>query len=342
MDGLTRRAACNRRSFTLGITSLMLLPQARAGAQSTKGLPKVAILSPSTPEHAKTPGTPPYSFVLGLTELGYLDGKNIALEFRFANNALERLPALAAELVDIHPDVIFTFTSGGARAAASATSTIPIVVGPVIEATMIELVKDIAHPAGNVTGATVNSLGQHEKCLQLLKETVPQITRVGVLLNPLNPAWNDYPAVLNEAARTVGVEVIRAEARGVPELDQAFGAMATQGVDGLFALNDSSLAGAVPVPKRLFELIDSHRLPSASDAAPFAREGGLLALGTDFAAIGHRGAFYVHRLLQGAKPSELPVELPTEFKLIVNLKAADALGIVVPPAIIAGADEVIE
>jgi putative ABC transport system substrate-binding protein len=271
-----------------------------------------------------------------------VDGQTVSLEFRFANDALERLPALAAELVATQPDVIWTWTSGAARAAASATSTIPIVVSPVNEAVMLRLVKDIAHPAGNVTGATLNSRLQHEKCLQLLKEVAPQITRVGVLVNPLNPAWDDYPAVLNEAARMLGLELIRAEARGASEIDQAFAALIANGGDALFAINDGSLAGADVVPRRILELIKTHRLPSVSDAAQFVRQGGLLALGVNDYGIAHRGAFFVHRILQGAKPGDLPVELPTEFRLIVNLKAAAAIGLVVPPAIMAAADEVIE
>ena len=127
----------------------------------------------------------------GLAELGYVDGQNITLEFRFADHALERLPALAAELVAGQPDVLYTWTSGGARAAAAATSTIPIVVAPVNEGTMAALVPDFAHPPGNVTGLTLNNRQQHEKCLQLLKEAAPGITRVGVLLNPAQPGLAD-------------------------------------------------------------------------------------------------------------------------------------------------------
>ena len=176
-----------------------------------------------------------------------------SMEFRFANHAIERLPALAAELVAGQPDVLYTWTSGGARAAAAATSTIPIVVGPVNEGTMAGLVSDFGHPAGNVTGMTLNNRQQHEKCLQLLKEAAPSTTRVGVLLNSLNPVWQTYPDVLAQAARALGVTLVRVEARGEAELDQAFAAMAAQRVDGLFGLGDGALVGNTPTLKRIVE-----------------------------------------------------------------------------------------
>jgi putative tryptophan/tyrosine transport system substrate-binding protein len=333
-----------RRCLILGSASLLLsLGSVPVRAERPTGrLPKVGILSPSTPAYARTPGTLANSFLLGLADLGYVDGQNVSFEFRFANHELERLPALAAELVATHPDVLWTFTSGGALAVASAASTIPIVVAPVNEATMHRLVADFAHPAGNITGLTLNELRQHEKCLQLLKGAAPRVTRVGVLLNPLNPAWDHYPDVLSQAARDLAIELIRGEARGVPEIDKAFAAMAAHGIDGLFALNDSTLVSSTHVPKRIMELIDRHHLPAVSDAALFAREGGLLALGTDASAMARRGAVYVHRILQGAKPSELPVQHPAEFRLIVNLIAAKTLGLELPPALLARADEVIE
>ena len=224
-----------------------------------------------------------------LAEFGYVDGENISLEFRFANHAIERLPDLAAELVAGQPDVMYTWTSGGARAAAAATDTIPIVVAPVNEGTMAALVADFAHPAGNVTGMTLNNRQQHEKCLQLLKEAAPGITRVGVLLNPLNPVWQTYPDVLAQAAQALGVTLVRVEARGEAELDQAFAAMAAERVDGLFGISDSTLVGNTQTLKRIVELISEYRLPSVSDETDFARAGGLLSLGPDFSPIG-RGA----------------------------------------------------
>jgi len=277
-----------------------------------------------------------------LGDLGYVVGQTIDLEFRFAHNELERLPALAAELVAWEPDVLYTWTSGGARAAAAATSTIPIVVAPVAEATMAALVPDFAHPSGNITGLTLTGPHQQEKALQILKEVAPNIRRVGVLFNPLNPAWRGYPAVLNDAALALGIELVPAEARGAPEIDQAFATMAVQKVDAVFGLSDSTLIGAEPTPARIFELLATRRLPSASDEDSFAQEGGLLSLGVDEPVIRPGAAQYIHRILQGAKVAELPVVLPSKFILAVNLKTAQQLGISIPPSILLRADEVIE
>ncbi len=330
-----------RRTAVLGLTSLAMLPLGRLAAQQADRPPKVAILSPSPSASVQTPGSPLHGLLAGLAELGYVDGRNVSLEFRFADHALERLPGLAAELVATQPDVLYTWTSGGARAAAAATSAIPIVVAPVNQATMAALVTDFARPVGNVTGLTYTGREEHEACLRLLKEVAPGVTRVGVLLNPLNPAWRTYPEVLNEAARALGIELVRAEARGAPEVEQAFAAMAARNVDGFFGLSDSTLVGAAPTPGRIFELLASRRLPSVSDDGDFVREGGLLSFHPDDPAIYRGAADYIHRILRGATPGELPVVRP-KMLLAVNLKTAQALGLTIPPSVLLRADEVIE
>jgi putative ABC transport system substrate-binding protein len=282
------------------------------------------------------------SLLTRLSDLGYVDGENISLKYRFAEHTLERLPTLAAELVAWQPDVLWTFTSGGARAAAAATSTVPIVVGPVAEETMAALVPNFASPPGNITGLPITGVRQREKCLQLLKEAAPAIARVGVLLNPLNPAWDGYPEVLNDAARMLGIELIRAEARGIGELEQAFAMMAAQQVNGLLALNESSLTGSPPALELLVKLATDLRLPSVSDTTEFAPGGGLLGLGPDYAHVGRGAAEYIHRILQGSKIAELPVVRMSNFILAVNLRTAEQLGITIPPSILLRADEVIE
>jgi putative ABC transport system substrate-binding protein len=331
-----------RRTALAGLLIAPLWPALAALAQDASRLPKLAILSPATAAQVQTPGHNLNMLLTALAELGYVDGQNISLEFRFANHALERLPGLAGELVAMQPDVIYTWSSGAGRAVAAATSTVPIVLAPVAEPTMAALVSDMAHPGGNITGLTILNLDRHEKCLQLLKETVPQITRVGVLLNPLNPVWNGYPGVLADAAQALRIDLVRVEARGVAEIEQAFAAMAAQRVDALFGLDDSTLAGAIPQPASLMKLLATHRLASISDAQGFARAGGLLSLETDQAAITRGAALYVQRILRGAKVSDLPVVHPATFKLVVNLKTAQQLGITIPPSILLRADEVIE
>ena len=162
----------------------------------------------------------------GLRALGYVEGRNVSLEYRFADGDYKRLPALAAELVSLRPDVIYTHTGAGADAAArAATTTIPIVVGPAGEATLTRLAVNLARPTGNVTGVTLNSSEQDQKCLQLLKDLAPRASRVAVLVNPDNSAYRDYPGVLSPAATKLDVTLIRIDARGVSELPQAFAAI---------------------------------------------------------------------------------------------------------------------
>jgi putative tryptophan/tyrosine transport system substrate-binding protein len=334
-----------RRDVTLGLAGLaglFVLPFGPLEAQQPDRLPKVAILAIDTPHYVDRPTSNIGIVRAALAELGYVDGKNVSFEFRFAHRAYERLPALAAELVASRPDVLYTWTSGGGRAAAGATSTIPIVLAPVAEATMAALVPDFARPPGNITGLTITSLLLEEKGLQLLKETVPGIKRVGVLLNPLNPIWHGYPELINDAARALGIELVRVEAHGVDDIDEAFAAMAAQDVDAVFGLTDATLIGADPTPQRILELLASHRLPAASDHPNFAREGSLLSIGTDIDALLRGAAEYIDRLLRGAKVAELPVVLPSKFILAVNLKTARQLGITIPPPILLRADEVIE
>jgi putative ABC transport system substrate-binding protein len=254
-----------RRDVALSLAALSVLPCDPLGAQERGRRPKVALLCPTPPDYAERPNAGLSILLASLADLGYVDGDSVSLDFRFAHDALERLPALASELVAQKPDVLYTWSSGGARAAAGATSTIPIVIAPVSADTMASLVPDFAHPAGNITGLTLTSREQREKGLQLLKEAVPGIRRVGVLFNPLNPAWRGYPEVLHNAALGLGIELLRAEARGLPEVDQAFAAMAAQDVDAVFGLSDSTLIGAEQTPPRIFELLARYRLPSASD-----------------------------------------------------------------------------
>jgi putative tryptophan/tyrosine transport system substrate-binding protein len=330
----------NRRSFALGLAGLVLLPSTiRVGAQPVNPRPKVAFLSPGAPDDADTVGD---RVRTALVALGYVDGKSALLEVRFAHHALERLPALAAELVAARPDVIHTWTTPAARALAAATTTIPIVAAPIGEWGLAELVGNMARPAGNVTGLTLDNREQQEKCLQLLKEAAPSITRVAVLRNPLNPAWRRYPEVLNDAASGLGIELIRAEARNSREIDEAFAAMAAAGADGLFVLAEPTFTNAKPVLKQIVELAIRRGLPSVSDDRRFGPGGGLLSFSSDAMAITQGAALYIHRILTGAKPADLPVVHPTRFDLVVNLNTAKALGLEIPRALLARADEVIE
>lgn len=331
-----------RRVVTAGFLTLPLWPTVAALAQDAGRLPKVAVLSPGIPDDSAWPTHPLYSLLRRLAELGYVDGQNVEYEFRFAHHEVERLSGMAAELVLGQPDVMYTWSSGGAQAAAGTTSTIPIVVAPAAEATMGALVPDFASPSGNVTGLTTNSRQQQEKCLQLLKEVAPGATRIGLLLNPLNPLWKNYPEALADAARSLDLALIRMEARGTADLDQAFAVAMAEGIEAVFALSETTLVSSEEGLVRIVELLNRLRLPAVSDETDFAPGGGLMSLGPDFSAIGRGAAEYIHRILQGTRPSELPVQHPSRFILAVNLSTAEQLGIAIPPSVLLRADEVTE
>ena len=235
---------------------------------------KLAILSPDScvrPDRARNPLA---MFLQAMEKLGYVEGRNIWTEFRFAEDRLDRLPALAAELAAWRPDVIYTYTSGGARAAANATKSIPIVVGPAAETVLLALAGNLAHPTGNVTGLTLQGLGQDEKCLQLLKELAPGASRIGVLLNPDNPAWADYPEILNPAASRLGLALVRVVSRGLADIDQVLAGARRRKLDGLYLLADLTFSPGGLSGGRLIEFA---RERHASASTPYSAMRSVVA-----------------------------------------------------------------
>ncbi len=252
---------------------------------------------------------------------------------------------------DLHTDPIsyflisyflFTNTSAAAQAVVAATTRIPIVVSPASEEVMASLATNFARPSGNVTGTTVTSRDQSIKCLQLLKEAAPRIRRVAMLVNPDNPSWRNYPAGLEPEIGRLGLELIRIDARGPVELDAALARAAALDVSALFGTNDSTLAGLPAARAIILAWCLQRRLPSGSTNAGFARDGGLIGFGTNIPALTRRGADFIHRILRGAKPADLPVERPTRFDMVVNLATARAIGLTLPATVLQRADEVIE
>jgi putative ABC transport system substrate-binding protein len=309
-------------------------------------LQKIGILSPGKQSDVaclpNNQGGGVGCFVEGLRALGYADGRNVALEYRFAEGSAERLPALAAELVKLRPDVIYTYTTGGADAAAVATATIPVVVGPAGERTFERLAGNFARPVGNVTGLTLDSPGQDQKCLQLLKELAPRTSRVAVLANPDNPNFGGQLDRLRPAAEQLSLMLTSVAARNAAGLPQAFAAIRASGADAILIADDVALAGTSEVRKQIAEWALSRGLPVASSSSRVAADGGLVSLGTDNSELVRRAAFYVHRILGGAKPADLPVERPMTFKLSLNRKTAKALGLTIPQSLLLRADEVIQ
>ena len=278
-------------------------------------------------------------FRRALGELGYVEGKNLVLEQRYAEDRPERLSALAAELVNLHVAVLVTFATPATLAAKAATTTIPIlmVVGEPVGA---GIVPSLSRPGGNITGLALNNVEVAGKRLQLLKEAVPKLARVAVLANQANPSFTAlHLAQTRSAAERLRVVVQPVEVRGPSDLARAFTAMTRGHAEAVVILPDPMFALH---RKRIAELALQHRLPSTYDAKGFAEDGGLLAYAPVYDEFFRRAAVYVDKILKGAKPADLPVEQPTKFELVINLKTAKALGLTIPPSLRQRADQVIE
>ncbi len=275
----------------------------------------------------------------GLRDLGYVEGKNLVIEFRWAEEKYERLPELAAELVRLKVDVIVTHGPIGSPAAKNATTTIPIVVTAVPDPVALGLVASLARPGGNVTGMASLSPEVAAKRLELLKDAFPRIRRVAVLLNPDSPsASGPYFRPMEATAASLKLELHQFGARGPGEFESAFAAMAKRRVDAVVVLDDGMLAANVGA---IAKLAAKMRLPSIG-LGEFAEAGGLMAYGVNRLESFRRAATFVDKILKGAKPADLPVEQPTRFETVLNLKTAKALGIKISNSILVRADRVIE
>ena len=280
------------------------------------------------------------AFEEGLSSLGYRVGENVAIEYRFANGEMERLPALAADLVRLGVDVIVTGTNSNTVAAMTATKTIPIVMTNSADPVSDGLVASLARPGGNVTGLAADTGDEiHGKRLALLKETLPNLSRVGVLWNPDFTPNRSRLTSMMESAQPLELILVPAEARGLDALEKAFATMVGERAQAFFVLSDGVLfnyRGQITV------MALRSRLPAASTQKEYGEAGLLLTYGVDFRDLFRRSTVFVDKILKGAKPADLPVEQPTKFELVINLKTAKALGIIVPPTLLARADEVIE
>ena len=275
-----------------------------------------------------------------MRRLGYVEDRNLVLEFRSASDDPKQLPELAAELARLSVDVILVEGTGAARAAKEATSSIPIVMGVAAAPMEVGLVSSLARPGGNITGFTSLSSELATKRLGLLKEAFPDITRVGVLRNPLNPAGNAPQLVsIKEAAARIGVDVETAEAERREAIGAALDQLRERGASALIVLADSVYFNE---RKLLVLLVTAKRLPAIYPDRVFAEAGGMLIYGPDVADNFRRAADYVNRILKGTKPGDLPVQQPTKFELIINAALAKAIGVTLPTALLLRADEVIE
>jgi putative ABC transport system substrate-binding protein len=307
-----------------------------AGAQQPAKMPRVGLLSTFSPSE-----TMPWHQALrqGLRDLGWVEGENIAIEYRYAEGRLDRLPALAADLVRLNVDLIFTDTTSPAVAAKNATRTIPIVVASASELVEIGLAQSLARPGGNITGLDQIAPELGGKRLELLREIVPKLSSVLVLWNPLNKTstrnWNE----LQLPAGQLGLSLHSLEVRNADELDKAFEVSTTMRTDALAILPEPVFVANL---KRIADFAAKNRLPSIFHLREFADAGGLITYGPDRSDLFRRAAAYIDKILKGAKPTDLPIQLPTKFELVINLKTAKAMGLEIPPTVIARANEVIE
>ncbi len=321
---------------TIGLISTLALgllaASVPAEAQKPGKVPRVGYLAPRS--------TVPEEFRQRLRELGYVEGKDIVIEHRSAGREFERFPGLVAELVRLRVDVIATLSAAAAWAAKEATTTIPIVILATPDPVVIELVTNLARPDGNITGLTASAGdGLFTKRLELLKEVVPKLTLVAVLWDPSRRDIPEHLEWMNDAAGLLGLKIQSLEVRSTDDLDSAFRAAAEQGAQGLITRRHRPILRG---RKRIVALAIKSRLPAISENKRFVKSGGLMSYGPSRADLLRRQANYVDRILKGAKPGDLPIEQPTKFELVINLKTAKQIGVTIPPSVLYQADEVIK
>ena len=322
-----------RRTFLLTIG--LLVAGAPAWAQQSKPVPRIGFVAvgPSTAYKRFLE-----SFKAGLTDLGYVEGRNIIIEPRFAEGVPERLPALLDEL--LRSDIDLIVSQGPAiHIVSKVVKTVPVVYAFSGDAVSAGFSDSLARPTGNLTGQSYMAVELNAKRLELLKEIMPNATRVALLANPIHAGEHLERAESQRAAATLGINLQYLQVRTAAEMDAAFDAMVREGAEAIVAVPDNLL---LLERSRLSEFAARHRLPVISGWAEFARSGGVLTYGPNLTKSVRRLATYVDRVLKGASPADLPIERPSEFELVVNLRTAKAIGLEIPPAVLARADEVIE
>lgn len=319
--------------FVLALVLSLVAAPLAADAQQAGKVPRIGFLSPGN-----ATSVPTDAFRQGLRELGYVEGQNLVVVYRWADGDTARLPALAGELVRLRVDVLVAATNPAVLAARRATSTIPIVFAASSDPVGTGLVASLAHPGGNVTGLSLVTPELSGKRLQLLRETLPQLARVALLWNAGDPGMADRVTETKAAARQLGVTLHVEWVRDLAGLDRAFATLAQ-------ARPDAFLTTVEPFTgdhrQRIVAFAAQQRLPAMYEERDFVDAGGLMAYGPNLAANYRRAATYVDKILKGTKPADLPVEQPTRFELVINLKTAQALGLTIPQSVLIRAEEVI-
>ncbi len=321
--------------FWLLITVLLLTTSPPAEAQETTKIWRIGVLVSSS---ASLNASRDEALRQGLREIDYVEGKNIIMEFRYAEGKLNRLSELATDLVRWNPDIIVVGGTRVAVAAKQATSTIPIVVAGAGDLVAAGVVHNLNRPGGNVTGVSRLSPETLGTRVELLKETIPKATRITTLLNPENPGYTASLREIELDALVWGMRLQLLSARSADELESAFKAIVKERANALLVMVDALFSNN---RSRIVELAVKHRLPAIYDRAEFAEAGGLMSYGMNLADLSKRAAWYVDRILKGAKPEKLPLTEPMKFEFVINLKAANQIGLAIPPSIFGRADRVI-
>jgi putative ABC transport system substrate-binding protein len=323
-----------RKITILALCAMLFALCGSAEAQQPKKVPRTGILAAQSSSVASSRVE---AFRKGLIELGYTEGKNIAIEYRYADGRLERLPDLAAEVIRLKVDAILALGTPAALAAKQVTTTIPIVMtgGDPVRA---GIVASLARPGGNVTGLSDSTVDVSTKRLELLKEVVPKLSRVAILWNPLNPTNPLQLKDTQAAAPALGMTVYAVEVKGVDDFDRAFAAIKKDGAGALLVPGDPMFGTE---GERIVDFAVKNRLPVMHAGLGIVERGGLMAYSTSLPDLARRAATYVDKILKGAKPADLPVEAAMKFELIINLKTAKQIGLTIPPNVLARADKVI-
>ena len=324
-----------RRTFMGLIAGGLLAGPFRVEAQQTGRMPRIGVVLPAEPTSPTEPNAS--AFRQGLRDLGYVEGQNVAIEYRYAHGRTERYAELVGELVQLKVDVL---VAGGnaSYAARDATKTIPIISVAAGDMVGVGLVTSLARPGGNITGLSIN-LGEAGKSAALLKEAAPTISRMGYVRDAHAPTTAPFLKDLRATTQALGVKLIDLPVREVSELDGVFAAAAKEPGVGLFVLGHPLL---FPHRSRIPELAAKHHLPAIYSWRVFVDAGGLMSYGASLSDLWRRAATYVDKILKGTTPGDLPVENPTKFELIINLQAAKALGLTIPQSLLLRADQVIE
>ncbi|HTR57937.1 MAG TPA: ABC transporter substrate-binding protein [Casimicrobiaceae bacterium] len=323
--------------FIAAVFAAGMMGSAVAQAQQSKPIPRVAYVwifkeGPSAPYES--------AFREGMQQLGWIDGKTVNIEPRDAQGSQEKLAAIMRELVDRKVDVIVTACTPEARAAAKVTNTIPIVMAATGDPVSAGLATSFARPGGNVTGVSAMLLDSSAKRVGLLKEAFPKMSVATVLWNPARPDNKPEVAAMQDAARTLKVRLDSQEVRTPQELFDALDVLPTTGTQAILNAGDPLLSGEGQIEK-IIAFANARRLPTLFESKVFVDAGGLMSFGPDFPALHRRAADYVDKILKGAKPGDLPIEQPTKFELVINMKTAKALGFTIPQSLLVQADEVI-